>query len=216
VPKTPDHLSEESAQRLLARAAELDVYGVPNVSVDQLRRAALEAGISETAFDRALQETSPSGRPSPAKYLRALLAPAAAVGTFWFSLSVLARAALYMGAGWHVRGLANVVALAIGVAVGASAPDGLLLSSLVSRPVKGLSGWLMPSGASTAPKERRSTGSRSEPGSEAPSSQPCAPSSAALIFLKPRLRPRQLRTFDQARRPCPPLGLFRRERNNGR
>jgi hypothetical protein len=49
-------LSEQEAQRLLARAAELEVAESDGISLRTLRGAALEAGISSTAFDRAANE----------------------------------------------------------------------------------------------------------------------------------------------------------------
>lgn len=61
-------LPDDVAQRLLARATELDERR-GRTSIDQLRRAASEAGISPAAFDTALAELargelgrSPSGR----------------------------------------------------------------------------------------------------------------------------------------------------------
>lgn len=48
-------LPDDVAQRLLARATELDERN-GRTSIDQLRRAATEAGISPTAFDSALAE----------------------------------------------------------------------------------------------------------------------------------------------------------------
>jgi hypothetical protein len=49
-------ISEESAHRLLARAAELDAHAGGELSIDQLREIALEAGIAASAFDAALRE----------------------------------------------------------------------------------------------------------------------------------------------------------------
>ncbi|HEX9107496.1 MAG TPA: hypothetical protein VF832_09715 [Longimicrobiales bacterium] len=53
-----DRVPEESVEPILARAAELDRHKRETVSVDVLRSAALEAGISPDAVDRAVQEYS--------------------------------------------------------------------------------------------------------------------------------------------------------------
>lgn len=61
---TPDgdptvrRLSEEAVERVLARAAELDAGAPGGIPVDELRRAALEAGIGPEAFAAALAEVS--------------------------------------------------------------------------------------------------------------------------------------------------------------
>lgn len=49
-------ISDEAAHRLLARAIELDQHAAPETPVATLRTAAVEAGISPEAFDRALTE----------------------------------------------------------------------------------------------------------------------------------------------------------------
>lgn len=118
MPNTPDHLPEESWQRILARAAELDAREGATLPVGELRRAALEAGISATAFDRALEELPAEPRAPKAGLLHAIARPAVTLGAFWGSLAILARAAFFMGAGWQVRAGVNLVALAIGIAVG--------------------------------------------------------------------------------------------------
>ena len=51
-PKLPEQL----ARQVLARAAQLDEKERMSVSVDELRAAAVEAGISSTALDQALSE----------------------------------------------------------------------------------------------------------------------------------------------------------------
>jgi hypothetical protein len=58
----PQHggmLSDESARRLLMRAAELDGGGDPQLSIPQVRQIAVEAGISPHSFQTALQELAP-------------------------------------------------------------------------------------------------------------------------------------------------------------
>jgi hypothetical protein len=117
---TPDPLPEQVWRNVLARAAELDATDGTTLPVEELRRAALEAGISESAFERALQEVPNESAVPEARagMLKRLVGPTAAVGAFWASLSVLARAAFFMGAGWEVRAGVNLAALAIGIAVG--------------------------------------------------------------------------------------------------
>lgn len=51
-----DALTESAAARLLARASELDAAREAATPVEELRRAATEAGISPGAFDAALAE----------------------------------------------------------------------------------------------------------------------------------------------------------------
>ncbi|HKV74862.1 MAG TPA: hypothetical protein VJN95_10120 [Gemmatimonadales bacterium] len=57
-PESPERktLSEAEARRLLARAAELDARHASDHPLARLREVAIEAGIAESAFDRALQE----------------------------------------------------------------------------------------------------------------------------------------------------------------
>ena len=60
-------VSESAAARLLARASELEAAGGAGFTIAQLRAAALEAGISPQAFERAvaeLEETRPRRRRS--------------------------------------------------------------------------------------------------------------------------------------------------------
>ena len=49
-------LSDDTAQRLLARATQLDSARTAGMSIAELRRAATEAGIAPEAFDQALIE----------------------------------------------------------------------------------------------------------------------------------------------------------------
>ena len=57
-------ISDDVAKRILARAAELDERR-PDLTVAQLREAALEAGISEEAFDSAVGMVIPADAPPP-------------------------------------------------------------------------------------------------------------------------------------------------------
>ena len=54
------HLPEAIAKRVLMRAAELDASRKTSLSIPDLRAAALEAGISSSALDQALNEVANS------------------------------------------------------------------------------------------------------------------------------------------------------------
>ena len=58
-PQHRETLPDESARRLLMRAAELDGTGDSRLSISQLRQIAIEAGISSRSFETALQELAP-------------------------------------------------------------------------------------------------------------------------------------------------------------
>lgn len=64
-PESPDRkvLPKSDAERLLARASELDVARRAGLAVDELRAAATEAGISPQAFDAALAEMRGARKP---------------------------------------------------------------------------------------------------------------------------------------------------------
>jgi hypothetical protein len=54
------HLPEAVAKRVLMRAAQLDASRKTSLSIPDLRAAALEAGISSSALDQALNEVTNS------------------------------------------------------------------------------------------------------------------------------------------------------------
>ena len=59
--RDPDqHLPEAVAKRVLMRAAELDASRKTSLSIPDLRAAAMEAGISSSALDQALNEVANS------------------------------------------------------------------------------------------------------------------------------------------------------------
>lgn len=60
-PPVADTLSEPRASQVLDRAARLDVEGHNEISIYDLRKAALDAGIRGEAFDRALSEVLAEG-----------------------------------------------------------------------------------------------------------------------------------------------------------
>jgi len=55
-PRDLGTLTDEKAAQLLDRAAKLDAQGRSRVTIQELRQVAMEAGISEQAFDYALSE----------------------------------------------------------------------------------------------------------------------------------------------------------------
>ena len=65
-------LSEGKAARVLDRAARLDAEGPSEVRIDDLRKAALGAGIPLQAFERALQEVTAAPPSSDQKPLPAI------------------------------------------------------------------------------------------------------------------------------------------------
>lgn len=81
-------LSDQVAQRILARAAELDAAQRAAVDVANLRAAAVEAGISSSAFDSALDEMQGDAQPPAApsrrrgRRTRALILGASALVVF--------------------------------------------------------------------------------------------------------------------------------------
>jgi hypothetical protein len=82
-------------ERLLARASELDVADRSGAAVNDLRAAAMEAGISASAFDKALAEMRDAERPRvpafPIRRSRVRPLMAAAVGMIVAGLLVLGR-----------------------------------------------------------------------------------------------------------------------------
>jgi len=119
-PREPERVPDATAQNLLARAAELDADGP---SLTQLRQAAIEAGISASAFDAAVAEWRAAGlrvaaptsaaRPPGSWVGRNALA----LATGWVAAFGLAAAERLAGAPWLVHKLSDPLGLAIGAAV---------------------------------------------------------------------------------------------------
>ena len=116
---TQPSLSESEAQRVLARAAEIDAQGGPSVPLERLRLAALEAGLTPAAFEAALAEVReariaplPPANPWPrlARYAGAI------VGT---GVVLVAGASVLndVESAWLVRKLLDPVALGLGAAL---------------------------------------------------------------------------------------------------
>ena len=82
----PKRLSRDLAARILDRAATLDAVE-EKVDLSTLRAAALDAGISPDAFERALSETTASLRdPTAAQGRTRVNAYELAFKTFWIGL----------------------------------------------------------------------------------------------------------------------------------
>jgi hypothetical protein len=104
---------EDVVEQLLARAAEIDAQA-SFVSVAQLRRAATEAGISPTAFDRAVEEITRDTDGS---------APSSASVT---AASVRRRPwhrSWLVGRRWRVALITGLVAFAVGALLNAPLVD---------------------------------------------------------------------------------------------
>src|SRR4051812_20667202 len=98
-------LNEETAHRLLARAAALEAAHGSHLSLEQLRDAAREAGISADAFDRAVHEWTAATLPDASISTK----PVSAGGRLRHWLRVQAMDFRHALAGAPVR---NVLALA--------------------------------------------------------------------------------------------------------
>ena len=77
---TGPHVSDETARQILQRAAEIDRAASDRVSIDTLRAAAAEAGITEAAFDAALGEQSAAATVAPGLLTRRRMIAGAVVG----------------------------------------------------------------------------------------------------------------------------------------
>ncbi|MGH7678368.1 MAG: hypothetical protein ACRENU_07885 [Gemmatimonadaceae bacterium] len=82
---SPKRLSKDLAARVLDRAATIDA-AEEKVDVATLRAAALDAGISPDAFERALAEASISARESAVPARSRVNGYEVAVTTFWVGL----------------------------------------------------------------------------------------------------------------------------------
>lgn len=76
-------INDDTARKILARAAEIDRHQSQLSSIDAVRAAAEEAGIAPSAFDAAVREFNETATPTPALTRRRVIvgAVAVAVGT---------------------------------------------------------------------------------------------------------------------------------------
>lgn len=130
---SPHVLSEDLAQRVLARAVELDVLAQSGMTVTRLREVARELGIPDAAFDAALAEVqAPAPRPGllrrwiqrargPVHARRpwgdVLLANAAAVAAFWAVLGLVTTATRGADLGWQLDAALRLLVGVGGVAL---------------------------------------------------------------------------------------------------
>jgi hypothetical protein len=82
-------LSPEEADRLLKRAAELDVSRSSAISLEQLRQSAVDAGIDASAFDAALRESRLARPEIPANTTTTASLPTPASKSLWQKMSVV-------------------------------------------------------------------------------------------------------------------------------
>jgi hypothetical protein len=104
-------LSSEDADRVLARASELDALRRSAITEEQLRQAALDAGILPEAFDEALAEVrtrNPTVQISPPQRVGSLLFPILALGLGTGALSRLLRPFASLD-GLHLEALGSVI-----------------------------------------------------------------------------------------------------------
>ena len=111
-------LSEAAARRPLARAVELDAQVGSAASLEELRVAALEAGISAAAFDAAAAERTARTVVTPPRTLwRILRQNLLAAGAFWLTLELAVRPAIWVNAAAPVRTLGELLAMAAGIRI---------------------------------------------------------------------------------------------------
>lgn len=77
---TNQPVSDEKARQILGRAAEIDRKAGESISIETLRAAAHEAGISPSSFDAALAEQDAAAVASPATTVSRRQVLGAAVG----------------------------------------------------------------------------------------------------------------------------------------
>lgn len=108
-------LTDEQARRLLARAAQIDARLDTPTGLEDLRAAALEAGISPLAFDSALRELSPTATKAPISPWRTLRQNLLAAGAFTLILKAIFRPIVWLGMGDLARTLGILVAVGVGI-----------------------------------------------------------------------------------------------------
>ena len=118
-PIDPHRLAEDTKRQLLERAAELDQ---DSLTLQQLREAAVEAGISAAAFDQAVHEwrhTMPvaSAVSRPVTVAARLLRNFAALASGWAALLGLSAIDRLFAVPWLVHKLTDPLGLAVGAAI---------------------------------------------------------------------------------------------------
>jgi hypothetical protein len=111
-------LTESAARRLLARAVELDAKFGSLVTRDELRSAALEAGISAVAFDAASRENPlPTGAPRGMSLLVRFQLNMLAAGGFYLLLRAGGLASGWLGGSPTLVTMCLLGATAAGIAL---------------------------------------------------------------------------------------------------
>ena len=121
-PNLPATFSEPEAQRILARAAELEVSLGGRFTTDDLRQIALKAGIDEHALERAINETDSVAEQPGQTDLPPLMEPG--------RIAVLAGTGAVLGA---LAIAADNIAFPGSSAIPVFAPSGLLAFYLALR-----------------------------------------------------------------------------------
>ncbi len=126
-------LTEDAARRLLARAVELDAGLGSSANLEELRAAALEAGISPTAFDAAAREfEARRARPTLRSVGRAAGRNLMALGAFWLVLEGILRPAIWLNAPSPVRTLGMLIATGAGIQISNRLHAGLTRTLLIA------------------------------------------------------------------------------------
>lgn len=116
-PHDRDKVSDDVARELLGRAAALDEDGR---ELAQLRDAAIEAGISGAAFDRAVEEwrVGRNATREPRRSWRErVLRNAVGFAGGWLALSVFAAMDGLLGAPWLIHKLTDPLGVLVGAAI---------------------------------------------------------------------------------------------------
>jgi hypothetical protein len=122
-PHDPERITSETARRLLERASDFDEQ---ELTLTQLREAALEAGISAEAFDAAVAEWRQGASVAPAppvartfatRWRSPMLRNLGALAAAYASLGLLVALCNLAEVPWLVRKLADPVGLALGLII---------------------------------------------------------------------------------------------------
>jgi hypothetical protein len=98
-------ISAEKAAALLDRAARLDAAAGKWVDIAELREAALEAGISATAFDRALAELESRRQPAEPVSVSSVAGSTSSAATTTYPARMVSSA-IMLATGFAIGGLA--------------------------------------------------------------------------------------------------------------
>ncbi|HKV75705.1 MAG TPA: hypothetical protein VJN95_14385 [Gemmatimonadales bacterium] len=126
-------LTEDAARRLLARAVELDARLGSAVTLQELRTASTEAGISPAAFDAAVREAEVNeARPTLRSVGRAAVQNLLAFGAFWVVLEGILLPVIRLNLSSPVRTLGMLIALGAGILISNRLHAGLTRTLLIA------------------------------------------------------------------------------------